>query len=237
MTSTNAKAVRTHAVILASGTGSRAGSGAPKQFVDVGGRSLLEHSVAVFDRHPRVDDIRVVVAAEWRAAAAGLIARAGLKKAPDLLDGGATRSASSHIGVAGLDPDDRVLVHDAVRPFVTAEIIDRCLDALAHTPAVAVAVPTPDTVIEVDDDGRIAAIPDRDRLRLAQTPQGFHAGVLQRAHELFAADPDATATDDCGLVLRYGLAPIAVVAGERANVKITYPEDLEEARARFRDPS
>jgi NAD(P)-dependent dehydrogenase (short-subunit alcohol dehydrogenase family) len=120
-----------------------------------------------------------------------------------------------------------VLLHDAVRPLVSPRIITECFEALATYDAVDVAIPSADTIIEVDDDNVIAAIPPRARLRRGQTPQAFRAATLRRAYDLAEQDPDFTATDDCSVVLRYTPdVPIWVVVGEERNMKVTDPIDV-----------
>ncbi|MEO8977126.1 MAG: 2-C-methyl-D-erythritol 4-phosphate cytidylyltransferase, partial [Casimicrobiaceae bacterium] len=214
------------AIILASGTGSRFRSETPKQFLKLAGKSVLEHTLDVFERHPRIDDVVLVVAGEHCLLAQEIVRTAGYGKVR-IIEGGATRQASSAAGIGAIAADDtKVLVHDAVRPLLDAATIDRCLDALDAFDAVDTAIPSPDTVIQTSDDDCIAAIPDRALLRLGQTPQGFRAGLLRQAHALAAATPALKVTDDCGLVLHFNLAPVKVVAGDVNNIKITYSSDI-----------
>ncbi len=215
------------AIILASGTGSRFGSDTPKQFLKLAGKTVLEHALDVFQRHAHIDEIVVVVAPLQRALVEEIITRGGYSKVSAIVDGGATRQASSAAGIAAVTDDAaKVLVHDAVRPLLDAATIDRCLDALDEFDAVDTGIPSADTVIRVDDQGCIAAIPNRAALRLGQTPQAFRAGLLRKAHALAARDANLRVTDDCGLILHYGLGPVRVVAGDVGNVKITYPLDI-----------
>lgn len=215
------------AIILASGTGERFRSETPKQFLKLAGKSVLEHTLWVFERHPRIDEVVLVTSGEHRLLTEQLLRQAGLSKVRKIVQGGDSRQASSAAGVAAVTDDAaRVLVHDAVRPLLDAATIDRCLDALDSAEAVDTAIPSPDTIIQTNADGCIAAIPERAALRLGQTPQGFHAGLLRRAHALAAAEPALKVTDDCGLVVHFGLAPVKVVAGDVNNIKITYPSDI-----------
>lgn len=215
------------AIILASGTGSRFRSETPKQFLKLAGKTVLEHTLDVFELHPRIDAVIVVVAAENRLLTEQIIASAGYRKASKIITGGATRQASSASGIAAVADDAaKVLVHDAVRPLLDAATIDRCLDALDAFEAVDTGIPSPDTVIRIDGKDAIAEIPDRAMLRLGQTPQAFRAGLLRRAHALAATDADLRVTDDCGLILHYGLGRVHVVAGDANNIKVTYPSDI-----------
>lgn len=215
------------AIILASGSGARFRSDIPKQFLKLAGKTVLEHTLDVFEQHPRIDEIIVVVAADTRLLTQEIIGNAGYRKVRKIVLGGATRQASSAAGIAAVVGDEhKVLVHDAVRPLLDAVTIDRCLDALDTHDAVDTGIASPDTIIRVNATAAIADIPDRSTLRLGQTPQAFRAGLLRRAHALAAADPALHVTDDCGLILHYGLAAVHVVAGDVNNIKITYPSDI-----------
>lgn len=215
------------AIILASGAGTRFRSETPKQFLKLAGKSVLEHTLDVFERHAQIDEIIVVSSIENRSLTEEIINNAGYRKVTAIVAGGATRQASSAAGIAAVTNDNaKVLVHDAVRPLLDSATIDRCLAALDAYDAVDTAIPSPDTIIQLAEDGCIAAIPDRSRLQLGQTPQAFRAGLLRRAHALASSDPELRVTDDCGLILRYRLGNVHVVAGNVSNIKITYPSDI-----------
>ncbi|MDX6285639.1 MAG: ribitol-5-phosphate 2-dehydrogenase / D-ribitol-5-phosphate cytidylyltransferase [Frankiales bacterium] len=219
--------MRTIAVVLAGGTGTRIGGDAPKQLVEIAGVPLIEHTIRSLHAVDAVDEIVVVMAAGHTDVIEAM--RDRYPKLSMVVDGGATRADSSRLALAALaaeDPDVNVLLHDAARPFVSARIVTECVEALASYDAVCVAVPAADTVIEVDGD-LILASPDRSRLRYAQTPQGFRLSTIRKAYAAAAADPDFAATDDSGVVLRYlPDTPIHVVAGDERNVKVTHPVDL-----------
>lgn len=217
----------TLAVVLAGGTGQRLGAGTPKQLIEVDGRAILAHAVAAFDAHPGIDAIVVVMASGHVPAAARLIRP--YSKVTGLIEGGRTRTDSTVAALAALagEPGEaRVLFHDAARPFVDRTVIDRVLAALDGHAAVAVAIPTSDTIVEVHE-GLVAAMPARESLVRFQTPQGFRLGTLRRAYELALADPALCATDDCGVVHRYlPDVPIRVVEGSERNLKVTHPLDI-----------
>jgi 2-C-methyl-D-erythritol 4-phosphate cytidylyltransferase len=215
------------AIVLASGSGTRLRSEVPKQFLKLAGKTVLEHTLDVFEHHPRIDEILLVVSPEHRLLAEEIANSGGYAKLSRIIAGGASRQASSAAAIAAVSGDDhKVLVHDAVRPLLDHATVDRCLDALDRFDAVDTAVPASDTIIRMADDGTIAAIPDRSALHLGQTPQGFRAGVLRRAHELAGNDAELRVTDDCGLILHYGLGAVKVVPGAVSNIKITYPSDI-----------
>jgi len=216
--------------VLAGGTGERFGTSVPKQLLPFAGRPLIEHSVAAFDGAPAVDAVLVVMAASHAAQAREALAAGGYRKLAGVITGGPTRVESTRRAIEELGNSEcDVLFHDAARPLVDQRIIADCAAALATHRAVAVAVPSSDTIAVVAD-GAMTDMPRRDSLMRLQTPQGFRLSVIRRAHELAATDPrfgDLPATDDCGIVLRY-LPEISVhiVPGSERNLKITFPGDL-----------
>jgi len=218
---------RNIAIILASGSGVRFGAPMPKQFLKLAGKTVLEHTLDVFERHPAIDEIVIVGNADNLLLTNEIINRAGYRKVTKVVSGGVTRQQSSAAGIASVVGDrHKVLVHDAVRPLLDHTTIDRCLDALERCDAVDTAIPASDTVIRVTTDSHIADIPDRSVLRLGQTPQAFRSGVLRKAHDLAKNESELKVTDDCGLILHYGLGDVEVVAGDINNIKITYPSDI-----------
>ncbi|MEW9571160.1 2-C-methyl-D-erythritol 4-phosphate cytidylyltransferase [Rhodanobacter sp. Si-c] len=227
MTDSTQKNVPCIAIVLASGTGTRFRSETPKQFLKLAGKTVLEHTIDVFEQHVRIDEIIIVVSADSLALTEAIVNNAGYRKVTRIVIGGATRRASSASGIVAITGDDhKVLVHDAVRPLLDRETIDRCVDALDVHDAVDTGIPSPDTIIRLADDESIVEIPDRSRLRLGQTPQAFRAGLLRKAHALASTDDSIKVTDDCGLILHYGLDKVHVVAGDVNNIKVTYPSDI-----------
>lgn len=215
------------ALILASGTGERSGLKQPKQFFTVGDKTLLEHSIQVFDAHPLIDDIIVVSHPDFLDKTTELTN--SFKKVSLVIAGGKTRQESSYIGVYAIKNSNNVLIHDAVRAFVTEEIITSCIEGLKTHNAVCTATETPDTILEIDENGKIISVPQRKFLRCAQTPQCFRLDLIKHAHEL-ARTQQQSVTDDCGLILANKLADIYIVKGSSKNRKITYPEDLDFAQ-------
>lgn len=231
------------AVILAGGTGARVGLDLPKQLIKIAGKTILEHTLDVFESHPDIDEILIVMAVGFTAAAEELVASGGYRKVVQVLDGGAERSESTSKAIDVLSArgqpaaDCNVVFHDAVRPLVEPRIIAQCIAALRTYAAVDVAIPSSDTVITVDDAGIITSIPPRSCLRRGQTPQAFRLPVIRRAYGLAREDPDFAAnpvTDDCGVVRRYlPETPIYVVPGSEHNIKVTHPLDLHIADKLF----
>lgn len=219
--------MRTVAAILAGGTGERMGLSTPKQLLTLAGKTIIEHSVAAFSSAPDIDEIIVVMTPGLTREVAGLLARGGHHKVSRVVEGGDTRSASAQRAITAAGSGEcNVLLHDAARPLVSRQIIGNCVAALRTHQAVGVTIPSCDTIV-VTADGVITQMPNRDRLHRCQTPQGFRLSVIRRAYQLAQADQEFSATDDCGVVLRYlPDVPIAVVAGSERNIKITYPDDI-----------
>lgn len=216
---------RAAAVIVAGGAGSRIG-GPPKQFREVGGRPMLAWCCARFTAHPDVDQVVVVVPAAIASDPPAWLRRFDVR----LAAGGTTRRASVRAGLAALtEPAGVVLLHDAARPFVSAELIARLARAGADGPVIPV-LRLADTIKRMQpaaEDGRsdrVGATLDRDRLRAAQTPQAFPLALIRRLHEV-AAEDGIEPTDDADLCERAGVE-VRTVAGERSAFKITHPEDL-----------
>lgn len=222
----------TIAILLAGGSGSRFGADRPKQFLEVDGCTVLEHSIRAFHRSALVDGIVIITRADFVDEVRTIAAR--YPKVTHVRPGGRERY---HSTLAALEvctnPDDLLLVHDAVRPLVSEAIIRRCVDALASYDAVGVGVPSTDTIVRVGEDECIVESLPRAVLRNMQTPQGFRQATLRKAFDLGLQDPGFAPTDDCGVVRRY-LPQVAVriVEGETTNIKITYPKDLELVRGR-----
>jgi 2-C-methyl-D-erythritol 4-phosphate cytidylyltransferase/2-C-methyl-D-erythritol 2,4-cyclodiphosphate synthase len=204
------------------------GASAPKQFLDLNGRSILQRSVAAFDAHPSINRIVVVLAPEMVASAADLVG--ATSKPCAMVAGGARRQDSVAAGVNALSADiDVVLIHDAARPFADAALIDRVLAGVAEAGASVPATRVRDTVKRVPAGGdQIAATVPREELWLAQTPQGFRRQILEAS--MARANVDVAATDD-GMVVEMAGHPVKIVQGDERNVKITTPEDLAAARA------
>jgi 2-C-methyl-D-erythritol 4-phosphate cytidylyltransferase/2-C-methyl-D-erythritol 2,4-cyclodiphosphate synthase len=221
---------RTAAIIVAAGRGLRAGPGGPKQYRSIGGQTVIARAMAPFCRHPQIFAVQPVVSPD---DAAMFNEAAGEMRYQPPANGGATRQASVRAGLealAGQSPDV-VLIHDAARPFVTAAVISRAIDAAGLTGAAVPAIPVTDTIKLIGDTGHVEATPERARLRIAQTPQSFRYDVILDAHRRAAREGRDDFTDDAALAEWAGLT-VATFEGDPANMKLTRPEDFvrEEAR-------
>ena len=219
---------RTVAIVLAGGVGTRVGLGLPKQLIRIAGKAIVEHTLERLDANANIDAVLVMMNATAIDELEPLKQGGRFTKLLDILPGGETRNDSTRLALEALgDQDCKVLLHDAVRPFVDDRIIDECIAALDDFDAVDTAIPSADTIIEVDENSVITGIPPRATLRRGQTPQGFRLSVIRRAYELAAGDPHFAATDDCGVVFKYlPDVPIKVVQGTAQNMKVTEPLDI-----------
>jgi len=219
------------AVVPAAGRGVRMGAGVPKQFLTLGGVPLLVHSLQTFEAAHIISEIILVVPQDdCQYCREDIVPSYGLKKVSQVIAGGPRRQDSVLNGVrAANSATDIVVVHDAVRPFVTLKMITQVVEATRNHGAAIVAMPMRDTVKRVNGEGIIKETLNREELWLAQTPQAFRRDVLLRAHQQGEAD-GVDATDDAFLVERLGLT-VAIVQGSSDNIKVTRPEDLHMGEA------
>ena len=226
------------AVVLAAGFGTRFDPDNPKQLVSVGGKPIVCWSIEAFERCGRVSDIVVVVNPKVRSAVESLIDDMGYTKVRVIIDGGAERvdstaAALDTLAAAGIPDDAKILIHDAVRPFVEQSSIEGSIDALDQFTAATVAYASTDTVLLTEDLGDVnvvKSVPDRPNTVRAQTPQSFRFATIRRAYELAASDPDFHPTDDTRVVVDYlPDEPVAIVSGSETNLKITTLEDVPTA--------
>lgn len=215
------------AVILAGGVGNRLDKSHPKQFFKVAGKTVIEHTVNVFEKNRMIDEIAIVINPNYQVTIEDLVLSNRWKKVRKILKGGAERYHSSLAAVKAYAGAGNInlIFHDAVRPLISDRIIDDTVAALEKYNAVDVAIPAVDTIISTEGDF-IDAIPERSKLRRGQTPQGFKLDTIRKAYELALQDPSFKSTDDCGVVLKYlPDEKIYVVKGEEVNMKLTYKED------------
>jgi 2-C-methyl-D-erythritol 4-phosphate cytidylyltransferase len=220
-------------ILLAGGSGTRAGQDVPKQFCRVAGKTILEHSHEAL-RKMLPDSRMVIVSPIDRVEQVRDMFKHDLRVV--VTYGGASRQESTWRGL-NLWRDqapDHVIIHDAARPFLAPRIISDVLEALKKNEAIDVAIATSDTII-VEQDGYIQSIPKRDRLMRGQTPQAFNYKALMRCYEEIGEERLDQFTDDCGIYLECNpLARIRIVKGDEENFKITHPIDLTLADEMFR---
>jgi 2-C-methyl-D-erythritol 4-phosphate cytidylyltransferase len=241
--------------ILAAGKGSRMGLSQPKQFEMLNGKTILEHSVDTFEKHPKIDGIFVVVHEDFIENTKRLLHVRNRPKIIDVIAGGEERMNSSWNAIIAVDnflgytvhgtrckvcddatppftvhhsPFTNLLIHDAARPFITEEIITRTIQALQNNSAVSVAIPATDTIYLCDNENKIESSPNRKHVYHAQTPQAARLSVFKQAFELAQKNPQHLATDDVNVILNYlSDVKIHIVLGDLSNRKITFKEDLK----------
>ena len=218
--------MKTIAVIVAAGSGFRAGGEVPKQYQLLGGISVLARTLATFAHHPKITKVVTVIAkgfeAEYASAASGLVL------SPPVI-GGATRQDSCALGIeaaAAFEPD-LVLIHDAARPFVTAQVISDVIAKLDEAEAVIPALPATDTIKRATE-GIVSETLARDGLFFVQTPQGFRFEKILAAHRSLAAQGINNLTDDAAVAEAAGMK-VHIVAADVANRKLTTAQDMQDA--------
>ena len=217
------------ALILAAGQGSRAGTDIPKQFRQIGGKAVLAHSVEAFARHPAVGAVYLVIGSGQQETVRTMI---GDGQVTAIIQGADSRRGSVRAGleaIAATGGADRVLIHDAARPFLSPSMIDQLLAALEQAPGAFPALPVADTLVK--STGNIAGdIVDRSGLYRVQTPQAFHFESIIRAHR--AWDSSREATDDAQMLREAG-HDVLMVPGDERLEKLTYPQDFARAEAQL----
>lgn len=216
-------AVNTGVVIVAAGSGKRMGAQRNKLWLPLQGKPILSHAIELFVNHPQVTEIVLVVSEKDYADVNQLVMQSGYNV--QLVLGGSERQESVSNGLAALSSScEYVLVHDAARPFLTADQITELIKRVQLDHAAILAVPVKDTIKVVGTNGKVEATPARESLWAVQTPQAFRLALVKEAHAA-AVSGGMLGTDDAMLVEWYG-HPVTVVMGSYENIKITTPDDL-----------
>lgn len=218
------------AVILSGGVGKRMNLGYPKQFSKIAGKTALEHTVSVFQKHPQVDEITIVSNGDYIKRTEEIVAKAGFSKVNRIIFGGEERTDSTLSAITAFKnytDDCKVIIHDAVRPLVSGDIITACIEKLEEYQAVDVCIPATDTIVKADPEVcEIEEIPPRKFYWQGQTPQAFRLGTLKKAYEIYQ-NSDMQGTCDCSIVLKtLPETKVAIVNGSEKNIKLTLPTDL-----------
>ena len=218
--------MKTVAIIPAGGTGRRMQGRTAKQYLHLNGLPILARTLDKFQRSEIIDAIFLVIpAADMEDVHAAIVERHGFTKVAKIFPGGRERQDSVWRGVSAVDQDvDIVLIHDAVRPFISETLIRESITQADRRGAVVVAVPARDTVKICAEAERVSCTPQRHQVWLAQTPQTFRREIIKRAYEAAYRD-GFYGTDDASLAERIGI-DVTIIAGSYDNIKITTPDDL-----------
>ena len=219
------------AVVFAGGSGERMGGPVPKQYLELDGKPVLAHALELFERHPRIDGIYLVVGEGHVERARDIAAKYGVSKLRGVTIGGATAQDSIYSGLKFVEEresaDSIVLLHDGVRPYVLPEVISANIDAVERYGSAVTYTPCYETIVLSKDGARVDAIPLRSESYTAQAPQSFRLGDILAAHERIRSRPEGYEgmVDQATICFTLGI-PVHLVPGNRGNVKITTPEDL-----------
>ncbi len=221
------------AILLMGGEGARFGSSVPKQFHLLGGKKVYQHALETLIASHLFEEILLICHPDWIHLPINELANTKHRQAPSCrcIKGGKTRQESSYLGLKAFKTQpDIVLIHDAVRPFVSEQILRENVEGAIHWGATDTCIPSADTLVYAPNKNRIESIPKREEYLRGQTPQTFKMEWILEAHEKALSDGIQNASDDCRLVLRLG-KPVHIVAGEESNLKITSEFDLMIANA------
>ncbi|MEY4480212.1 MAG: hypothetical protein RLZZ267_890 [Bacillota bacterium] len=217
---------KTALVLAAAGRGTRMGTAESKQYLHIGDKPIIVHTLETFATIDAIDEIVIVVHVDDMAKCRQLVEQANFAKPIRFVEGLGERQDSVFAGLRALSSDiEWVLVHDAVRPFVQPKHILACLAEAQTSDAAILAVPAKDTIKVVDAAGHVVSTPDRQSLWLVQTPQAFRVSRLIQAHE--QAEATGTRATDDAMVAELAGMTVSVVQGDYTNIKITTPEDLD----------
>lgn len=221
------------AIIVAAGKGIRMNAAVRKQYQRVAGFPIVVHTLKAFDSCQMIDEMFLVIPKEdLEFCRDQIVSPANLKKKIYLVAGGPKRQDSVYNGLKAIDADYCIVViHDGVRPFITHDQLEACINGAKKHGACILGIPAYDTLKRVSSTGTIVNTLERDAIWLAQTPQAFQYDLITKAHEV-ARQQNFTGTDDASLIEKLGIE-VKILIGSRENVKITNPEDLKLARILF----
>jgi 2-C-methyl-D-erythritol 4-phosphate cytidylyltransferase len=217
------------AIIVSGGSGKRLGSDIPKQYIEVNNKTILQYSLEAFIAHPQIHGVIVVAHKDYLLLTEEIAANIQSDKEIQIVKGGAERHLSVLEGLKAAEmaePFSNVLIHDAVRPYVSQQIISDTIDALKNNEAVSTAIPVSDTIY-IKDTNEIS-VPNRNTVFTAQTPQAFRLSVMLEAYLMLRMDNGFLPTDDVSVFLKaFPKRAIYIVNGSHDNRKITYSSDLK----------
>ncbi len=214
------------AILLMGGISVRFKSSLPKQLHKIGGKPIFIHTLERFLKMEEISQIILPIPKEWEPEISKELASIETTKKIKIIHGGSQRQESSYLGLLACDTDtDYVIIHDAVRPFVSVEILKQNIEAVIEHKAVDTCIPSTDTLIRFKEHSFIEEIPPREEFLRGQTPQTFSFSLILKAHKKATEDGVTNSSDDCKLILRLN-HPVKIVEGSELNIKITTELDL-----------
>ena len=230
--------MKTAAIVLAAGSGSRMRSNIKKQYMEINEKPLIYYALKAFEDSFTDEVVLVVSPGDIDYCKAEIVDKYGFTKVKRIVEGGAERYDSVRLGLHAVSEDtDYVMIHDGARPFVTEEIMQRSVDAARENRACVVGMPVKDTIKISDANGFSAQTPDRKTLWMIQTPQTFEYSLIRRLYDKLEEDKEEikakgiNITDDAMVVETFSDVKVKLVEGSYNNIKVTTPEDIGFAQA------
>lgn len=227
------------AIILSGGVGSRMGADRPKQYLEVGNKPIIWHCLQLFEQHPLIDQVIIVAALVWQDYIKSMISILEMKKFAGFAAAGGSRQQSIYHGLLkakenGAKDDDIVIIHDAVRPCVSARILSDCVNMLDQADGAMPVLTVKDTVYKSADGKYIAALLNRDEIFAGQAPESFRFGKYFAVHENLSEEELASIRGSSEIAFKAGMK-IRMFDGDEKNYKITTPADLEKFCQQIKD--
>ena len=218
------------AIVLAAGQGKRMGTKVQKQYLEIESKPVLYYSLYAFEQSPIIDDI-ILVVGEGQAeyCQSEIVAKYGIRKVKNIVQGGAERYHSVWNGLQEVEGDGYVFIHDGARPFITEEILNRAYKDVQKCKACVIGMPVKDTIKLADTEGFVDETPERSLLWMIQTPQVFECSLVKEAYALLMQQNHIQVTDDAMVVEQMLGHKVKLTMGSYENIKITTPEDLDVA--------
>ena len=218
------------AVLIAGGSGERMGQEIPKQFLTVNEKPVIIYTLEAFQKHPAIDEIAVVCLPGWENVLWAYIRQFNITKVTLVTQGGSTGQQSIYRGLKALEPahakDDIVLIHDAIRPMVSEEIISDCIRQTEASGSAVAVIPCAEAMLVTSNGTDSGEVYDRDCLKRTQTPQGFYLGKLLKIHEEALRRGITNSTASCTLMIEMG-EKVNFSKGSEKNIKLTTVDDLD----------
>lgn len=215
------------AIVLAAGKGTRMGTDRPKQFLDIQDKPVLYYSLKQFQESDIIDEIILVIGREYQQyCKEEILVPYNLTKVKKMIEGGAERYHSVYQGLKECENCGYVFIHDGARPFISEEILKRCIENVRKEQACVVAMPVKDTIKIADPEGYVETTPSREKVWMVQTPQVFSYDLVWKAYQKMMLTDGVGITDDAMVVELFADHKIKLIKGSYENIKITTPEDI-----------